>query len=249
MTTIKELREKLQGEKKLLRSHYWGYNWLYRKWSIYVTYLLSYTKISANQISMLVIIFGVTASYLAYIDKFYFAITFAYLNLLFDGVDGEIARLRGVFSLKGVYLDTLNHLIIPALFLIALSLNLNITLGLFGALAWSLMKATGKLENKIFFGAYLGNEARYDLPANTETFSNRLVTMCPNQIRRFLGIRYQIREYLIALIIFLIANILGVLPQTVFAYSLFLILHYIEEMYRGYFSIEKKVRSLGERLK
>jgi len=249
MPSIKELREKLQSEKLPSRSHYWGYNLLYRKPSIYVTFVLSKTSISANQVSLLVLMFGILAAAAAYTGQVYLAIVLAYLNLLFDGVDGEIARLRNVFSLKGVYLDALNHLAIPGLFLIALGLRFDIALAFPGALCWSLIKATGKLENKIFFGAYLGNEARYDLPANTETFSNRLVTMCPNQIRRFLGIRYQIREYLIALIIFLIANILGVLPQTVFAYSLFLILHYIEEMYRGYFSIEKKVRSLGERLK
>ena len=161
MTSIKELRGKLQGEKFALRSHYWGYNWLYRKPSIYVTFILSKTSISANQVSLLVLVLGVLAAVAAYTGQVYLAIALAYLNILFDGVDGEIARLRNTFSLKGVYLDAINHLAVPGLFLIALGLRFDIALAFPAALAWSLLKATGKLENKIFFGSYLGNENKF----------------------------------------------------------------------------------------
>lgn len=235
-----------------LRSHYWGYSWLYRKPSIYITYLLSRTKITANQISLLVIILGIIASWSVLFFNFYLGIALAYLNLLFDGVDGEIARLRNVYSLKGVYLDAINHLLIPGLFLVSLTLAVTdralfTLVGVVGALCWALLKATGKLENKIFFGTYFGNEDKYPMNHSTTT----IPTPTPRAaigVRSLLGIRYQIREFLIALIIFLLAKLAGVLVGVVFIYSLFLILHFFEEAYRGYFNIESRVRSLGSRL-
>ncbi|HEY9582888.1 MAG TPA: CDP-alcohol phosphatidyltransferase family protein [Candidatus Paceibacterota bacterium] len=247
MSTIKDLREKLQSEKFPLRNHYWGYNWLYRKPSIYITYALSKTAVSANIVSMWVIIAGIIASVLASLGHIYLAILFAYLNLLLDGVDGEIARLRNIFSLRGVYLDAINHMIVPGLFLIGLSVYLNYPVVALAALFWSAIKIIGKIENKIYFGAYLDNEAKYNLPQNTSELSIKENTHSPSMARRLIGLRYQFREFLIFLVTILLSQLLNILPETVLIYSIFLILQFIEEAYRGYFSIESRVTSLSSR--
>ena len=43
-------------------------------------------------------------------------IIFLYFNIILDKVDGELARYHNTFSLKGIYWDEINHLIIPPLF-------------------------------------------------------------------------------------------------------------------------------------
>ena len=63
-----------------------------------------------------------------------------------------------------------------------------------------------------------------------------------------LGMRYQFREFLIALIVFLLANVFGYLREIVILYSIFLILSFLEEAVRGYFNIESRVKSLRDRL-
>ena len=62
------------------------------------------------------------------------------------------------------------------------------------------------------------------------------------------GMRYQFREFLIAIIVFLIANVFDYLREIVVLYSIFLIFSFLEEAVRGYFNIESRVKSLRDRL-
>lgn len=260
-TTINELREKLQSGKGDVRNHYFGYQWLYRKLTIYITYLLIPTGISANQVSLLVILLGLSSSITLIIGgSVYLALLLAYLNILLDGVDGEIARYRNIHSLRGVYLDAINHLAVPGIFLASLgyytSLSAPTTIPIYmlvvslGSISWSLLKSTGKLENKIFIGNYLGNEARFEknIKSNVENHPNDQKLGLLKSMGIW-GLRYQLREFLLALVVLLIAQLFNILPYVVFAYSIFFLLQVLEEAFRGYFNIEERVRNLSDRLK
>jgi len=113
---IKELRDICQ--KPVIHSE--GESWygLYfsRKISIYITYaIVKWTKLSANNITLLFIIFGVIGD--CFIASGYKGFAFwgtILLNLwlILDAVDGEVARYRKKSSLFGIYLDSLGHYLV-----------------------------------------------------------------------------------------------------------------------------------------
>lgn len=85
----------------------------WRFMTIRMTWLLLHTSITANQVTMLMIILGFTSTILFSIGNYWYSIV-AVLALqliyLLDGVDGEIARYRKSQSTEGVFLDLIMHL-------------------------------------------------------------------------------------------------------------------------------------------
>jgi len=84
----------------------------YRSISIYITKLLLYTPITANQTTGLFIVIGLIALWL-FTDGIYWKNVLGGALLLFyhilDAVDGEIARYRGSCSTSGLFLDLFGH--------------------------------------------------------------------------------------------------------------------------------------------
>ena len=91
-----------------------------RKFSIYFTKLLLYTKITANQVTLLCIIIGVLGALVIAVGSplmIFVGALLLELFYIFDHVDGEVARYRGTSSTTGVYLDFIGHYIVhPAMF-------------------------------------------------------------------------------------------------------------------------------------
>ena len=111
MKPIAQLRDILQREKLEGRERPWGYRLFQRGPSIYITWLLLRTPITPNAVTLLSILSGVGGAYLLLYPNWKVklaALFLFYLNLLLDRVDGEIARYKKQFSLKGIYLDELN---------------------------------------------------------------------------------------------------------------------------------------------
>lgn len=84
----------------------------YRKISIYFTKLLLYTPITANQTTLLSIFFSILSGlFFALTDRWCWILGYLLYELyvIFDFVDGEIARYRKQSSLRGKYLDYLAH--------------------------------------------------------------------------------------------------------------------------------------------
>lgn len=80
--------------------------------SIYITKLFLYTPITANQVTVLWCIVGITAGILFSFGNYWHSIIgglLVQLLLVLDRTDGEISRYRGTSSLKGEYLDRLCH--------------------------------------------------------------------------------------------------------------------------------------------
>lgn len=123
--SIKELREICQREEYHKKRMYWRL-YLLNRVSIYLTKLFLYTPITANQISILMIITGL----IAVIFFMYGTYVYILLGLLFmliyrllDAVDGEVARCKKICSIRGTYLDYLSHVIVEPLIIIGLSIG------------------------------------------------------------------------------------------------------------------------------
>jgi len=105
--SIKELR-KICQESVLKIPPNWYQNNFTRKVSVYITKLFLYTSIGPNQVTLIAVLVGIIAGIFFLFGKEAYSITGAFLLqiwLVFDCVDGEIARYRKQESITGVYLD------------------------------------------------------------------------------------------------------------------------------------------------
>lgn len=129
MKSIKEIRKICQPSSVLDDESFWSKFFL-RHISIYFTKLFLYLPTTANQISLLMILMGITGGFFlalgGYINGLICAL-FLQLFLTFDCVDGEIARYKDQSSLKGKYLDLIANDIVHA------SIFLGLTIGMFNS--------------------------------------------------------------------------------------------------------------------
>lgn len=96
----------------------------YRRFSIYFTKVFLYTKITANQITLLNILTGILGSALLAFGHYYYSIVGALLLQIWytlDHTDGEVARYRKQESIVGVYLDHMNHNLVSSAIFAGLS--------------------------------------------------------------------------------------------------------------------------------
>jgi len=119
MESIKELRKICQAP--VIAGNCWYARFFIRKVSIYFTWIFLRTPITPNQISFLMILFG-AAGGLSLVLRCYagglVAVIFLQLFLILDCADGEVARYRGLSSMKGKYLDYIaNDVVHIAMFL------------------------------------------------------------------------------------------------------------------------------------
>lgn len=139
--SIKELRERCQKTKER-PDPAWALARL-RKVSIYLTKLLLYTPVTANQVTLLMTLVGIGSGILFLFGDYWYSIAGALLlplTYLLDLVDGEIARYRATASAKGTYYDGLSHAIVLPVVLVCISfgtyhISHNILMFVFGYLA------------------------------------------------------------------------------------------------------------------
>jgi phosphatidylglycerophosphate synthase len=84
------------------------------------------TNISAEELTLFRIFFGVFTALIISIGTYfqYFLITLLYqFVLLLDYVDGSIAREKGTFKIRWVYLDLVGHIVLSFLFILAITLS------------------------------------------------------------------------------------------------------------------------------
>ena len=99
-----------------------GWYRIHRRVSIYLTWLFLHTSIRPNHVSVIMMALGVVgAALLASQHIGWNAVGFCvlYLAFLLDKVDGEIARYRGLQSIKGILLDRVHHLLIEPAIVVA----------------------------------------------------------------------------------------------------------------------------------
>jgi len=124
--TIKKLRQKAQRNAPEAGRDPWV-GLTIRFFSVYITKLLIRTKITANQVTAVSVLFFFIGILLfvfhSYILYFY-GIFLIYLSVILDGCDGEIARLKGAkIHVGGTYTEPISHDIQYGFMFIPLSLN------------------------------------------------------------------------------------------------------------------------------
>jgi phosphatidylglycerophosphate synthase len=124
--TIAELRTVCQPDSVTGRSNaeHWVADLYLRRISLYLTKLLLKTPISANGVTYLMILTGISISLALQIDGWsglILALILSQLQMLWDCCDGEIARWRNSQSPKGVFLDRVGHYLTEALIPLALA--------------------------------------------------------------------------------------------------------------------------------
>lgn len=128
--TISELRSVCQPPSVTGRSNaeHWVADLYLRKLSPYLTRLLLKTPITANGVTYLMIISGISISAALQIPGLlgiFLAFFLSQLQMLWDCCDGEIARWRETQSPKGVFLDRVGHYLTESLIPIALAWRIN----------------------------------------------------------------------------------------------------------------------------
>ncbi|MGI5269257.1 CDP-alcohol phosphatidyltransferase family protein [Nonomuraea sp. CA-218870] len=108
--TVAELRGVAQpaGHLERRNGEHWAGVLYMRRLSIYVTWLMTKTSVTPNQLTWVMTVAGVAAGVVVALPGLWAAVGAALLvqvYLLLDCSDGELARWTGKTSLTGVYLD------------------------------------------------------------------------------------------------------------------------------------------------
>jgi len=257
MESIKELRKICQSNK--LKNRYFlsrfGYLW-HRKISIYITrfLLIFFPSITPNFVSVMMIVISlIGASFLFcgnYLNSL-LGIFLVYIGFLLDKCDGEISRYKKNSSLRGVYLDELYHLIVPAILIISffnlsiLNSDLSIYLMIFTVLLVIWNRINRKLPIVIFVKKI--NLLQHNKINNIE--KNKFIqNIFNNYLFKIFGIIF--RFDLLLLLLFFIILIEGTTTATLrvyflYIYFIFNLVHFIRWIILDYFGgIDKKVYNL-----
>jgi phosphatidylglycerophosphate synthase len=127
--TIAQIREISQPSSVTGRSNaeHWVADLYLRKISPYLTRILLKTPITANGVTYLMILTGISISAALLIPGYkgiLLALFFSQLQMLWDCCDGEIARWKNTQSPKGVFLDRVGHYLTESFIPIAFALRL-----------------------------------------------------------------------------------------------------------------------------
>ncbi len=158
----------------------------------YFTKAFLYTNLTPNQISVLWIVLQLISSSFLILGIYWVsvvALIFFQLGFIIDGVDGKIARIKKIVSLKGIYIDQIGHyIVIPfqiAFLAIGVYRNSGNTIYLLAAIItiiaflynkaltvngfWYMDKKQREMASKVFYGVALKNQMRL-LSAAFEVF-------------------------------------------------------------------------------
>lgn len=268
METIKELRGKLQ-------TNVLGHPYLQRIPSIYITRLLLPTNIQANQVTVVMFIVGVLGAISIFFGWIWLGLFLVYFSIILDAVDGEIARYRKVFSLRGVYLDLVNHHVMPGIFFLAFTFwvadifntpnTLVLIVGVLGSLALILRRANGDIFRGLFVRPYSENPGLYPTVSTyhkTETIKK--VISSSFSLRKFLSplakIVYSLHYFAVMVIIVFLASLLELVlfPETnnhpilfwfIIVYGITNNSYLIREIIGEYFSVEGKIGKIADTFK
>ncbi|GAA4063358.1 CDP-alcohol phosphatidyltransferase family protein [Nonomuraea soli] len=176
--SVAELRAVAQPEGHLTRRNgeHWAGVMYMRRLSIYVTWLLTKTSISPNQVTWIMTFAGILGGVVLAFDGLLAAVgSFLLIQvyLLLDCSDGELARWTGKTSLAGVYLDRVGAYFTEAALLIGLGWRASqslpdwyTVLGFAAALGAILIKSETDLVDVA--------RARAGLPAATEASAGQI---------------------------------------------------------------------------
>lgn len=261
MESIKELREICQKQKTTDKNFASAYGYLFHRWiSIYITnfFLVVFPAIKPNYISALMVVISLAGvamlAILAEASWQILGIILVYFGFLLDKVDGEIARYKNLFPLRGIYLDEIYHAVIPSAFIfgflrsqatesvlsayVLVLVVYFILLNRYGRKIWLILyaKNTDKIKNNEI-QAYTGNN-----------FVNHFFNLFPFKILSVLE-RFDV-VILSVLGVLLAEEFYGVLNLRFYYLHIFLLMnvvYFIRWLFLNYFGgVDKAVKDIAE---
>jgi phosphatidylglycerophosphate synthase len=219
--TIAELKAKTQPESVTGRrnSEHWTADLYLRNISPYITRLLVPTSITPNGVTYLMILTGISISLSLLIPgwiAFLIAFILSQLQMLWDCIDGELARWRERFSPAGIFLDKVGHYFAEALIPIAIGIRLSSNDGddsylypFLGALLATLIVINKGLNDAVHVARYFSGLER--LQDKAAPIRSGLIAM----VRRVVGLIPLHRSYhsVEMTLIFTLAAIFGLLQE------------------------------------
>lgn len=267
MESIKELRERLQKEKVAPQG--WrrplGYYALQRFPSIYITRFLLPTRVTPNQITMAGFLLGLIGCWFVLQWPWHLkliGIGLLYLNVLFDKVDGELARYKKIYSLKGIYLDYLNHLLIPPLFFLALTIGIVpfslidpailLSAGVLAAFSMMVLRVQAHLPEIIFIKKYLPHTELFSLPLHENSLA--AIKKARPVFARALWLLHHLQEHFLHILFFAVVFACErlflrdflfhpIATNFILFFAAILFFFVIENTTKGWFTIEAAVTS------
>jgi len=268
MESIKELRVKLQ-------TNVLGHPILQRVLSIYLTRLFLATDITANQVSVLMLLVGIAGAVPFFFGYFWIGLAVSYLAVLLDASDGEVARYRRTYSLRGIYIDLVNHLLTQELFFLGLGFAVAesqsgwtqtavLIAAVLGTLALSVRRANGDLHRTLFVHQYSEHPERFQLPSVAVQEGSRSdfgseIPNAPGPINLVKKALY-LSGYHAVMIVVVAGALVGemlVVPENhthpfvailVVFYAAMWCVYLTREVVAGYRHVEKRVAAIRERL-
>lgn len=264
MESTKELRVKLQ-------TNVLGHPILQRVLSIYITRFLLLTNVTANQVSAAMIVAGVISGVVIAFGYIWAGLALIYISLLLDAVDGEIARYRKTFSLRGIYLDLVYHLVVFVVFFLGLVFAVSgvwtdpnlvvLAIGVVGALTMGMRRAVGDLPRVLFVREYSEHPERFPASPTRVTFPegtgpSQSHTTLQKIVRAILWGLHELHEggdmivvlvgaYTGELLFFPEVPHHPILSWVVIFYAVTSCLYLIREIISGYYSVENRIASLS----
>lgn len=118
---IPRLRQICQPESVIGKDPFY-FRYIIRPFSIYITRVFLHTRITANQVTVLHCILGTIGGVLFLSGEYIHSllgVIFIQLHVVFDNVDGEVARYRGLINSPiGPFTDRVAHnIVFPAIFI------------------------------------------------------------------------------------------------------------------------------------
>ena len=107
-------------------AEHWTGDLYMRRFSPYLTRLLLRAGLSANAVTVLMIISGAASGFALLVPGFWgplLAVAFTQLQMLWDACDGEVARWRRTSSPLGIFLDKVGHYLTESLLPLGLGIR------------------------------------------------------------------------------------------------------------------------------
>lgn len=267
MESIKELRVMLQ-------TNVLGHPILQRVPSIYLTRMFLATNVTANQVSAAMIIVGVISGVVVAFGYVWAGLALVYLSLVLDAVDGEIARYRKIFSLRGIFLDFVNHLVVFGAFFLGLTLTVSevwttpnfavLVAGVVGSITMGTRRAVGDLPRVLFVKSYSKHPEMFNIPPNPVQTNTRIASSESSlslwkMVRWILRGLYELHEggdIIVVLVVAYIGELFlfpgvshhPILSWVVIFYGVTSFLYLTREIIGGFYSVESRIASLRDQL-
>jgi len=116
---------RLISQKRREEEQFYGF-YICRRITCYLSYLFLHTPITPNQITLLWLVSACTGTVFLILGTKGWAVTgilLFHLAYILDGVDGEVARCKNIFSVEGEYLDKLQHYFVSMLIFLGINIG------------------------------------------------------------------------------------------------------------------------------